>query len=105
MRFVLFMPWAMIGALGCMARNSFHTEGCRPGNSAFKTMVSGTSISLNSRPTRALPHSIEYWRKSLVHEIRAAACQVRAEDRALAKAELFNEKREADSYLSVGRPG
>jgi len=23
---VLFMPWAMIGAFGCSARNSFHTD-------------------------------------------------------------------------------
>ena len=61
---LLFMPWAMIGAFGCVARNSFHTEGCVPGNSAFNTTVSGTSNSLNRRPTRALPQSIAYWRKA-----------------------------------------
>ena len=60
MRLVLFMPWAMIGAFGCAARNSFHTGGYLPGNSAFNTMVSGTSNSLNSRPTRAMPQSIAY---------------------------------------------
>ena len=61
---VLFMPWAMIGAFGCTARNSFHTDACVPENSAFNTILSGTSNSLNSRPTRVTPQSIAYWRKA-----------------------------------------
>src|SRR5216684_4404300 len=64
MRLVLFIPWAMIGAFGCAARNSFHTAVCLPGNSAFNTTLSGTSNSLNSRPTRVMPQSIAYWRKA-----------------------------------------
>ena len=59
-RLVLFMPWATIGALGWEPRNSFHTDLYFPGNSAFSTMVSGTSSSLNSRPTRGMPQSIAY---------------------------------------------
>jgi hypothetical protein len=61
---VLFMPWAIIGAFGCIARNSFHTDVYLPGNSAFNTTLSGTSKSLNSRPTRAMPQSIPYCRKA-----------------------------------------
>ena len=57
---LLFMPWATIGAFGCVERNSFHTDGYLPGNSAFNTMVSGTFNSLNSRPTRVMPQSIAY---------------------------------------------
>ena len=57
---VLFMPWAMIGAFGCAARNSFHTDGWASGNSAFNTTLSGTPSSLNSRPTRATPQSMPY---------------------------------------------
>ena len=57
---LLFMPWATIGAFGCVARNSFHTDACVPGNSAFNTMLSGTSNSLNNRPTRGMPQSIAY---------------------------------------------
>ena len=52
---LLFMPWATIGAFGCAARNSFHTDACVAGNSAFNTTLSGTSNSLNNRPTRATP--------------------------------------------------
>ena len=55
---VLFMPWAMIGAFGCTARNSFHTDACAPENSAFNTILSGTSNSLNSWPTRVTPRPI-----------------------------------------------
>src|SRR5580692_3913878 len=57
------MPWATIGAFGCKARNSFHTEGCARGNSAFNAMLSGTSNSLKSLPTRRLPQLSEYSRK------------------------------------------
>ncbi len=64
MRLVLFMPWAMIGAFGWVARNSFHTVPCLPGNSAFNTMLSGTSNSLNRRPTLEMPQSIAYWRNA-----------------------------------------
>src|SRR5262249_49979835 len=40
----------------------------------------------------------------LVDEVRVAARQVRAEHRALAEAELFDEQREADGDLSSGGP-
>src|SRR6266576_3636477 len=54
----------MIGAFGWAARNSFHTEGYVRGNVAFNTTLSGTSNSLNSRPTRRLPQVTAYWRKA-----------------------------------------
>src|SRR5437868_15422956 len=54
----------MIGAFGWAARNSFHTEGYVRGNVAFKTTLSGTSNSLNSRATRRLPQVTAYWRKA-----------------------------------------
>jgi len=70
---VLLMPWAMIGAFGCVARNSFQTEGYLSGNSAFSTMLSGTSNSLNSREQPPHPRDAPMDRvfaKSLVHEKR-----------------------------------
>ncbi len=41
----------------------------------------------------------------LVHEVRIAGREVRAEHRALAEAELLDEQSEADCDLSTGRPG
>ena len=55
-----FMPCAMIGALGCVSRNCFHTAGCASAKAAFSTTLSGTSNSLNRRPTRTIPQSIPY---------------------------------------------
>ena len=48
MRLVLFIPWATIGASGWDARNSFHTDGYLPGNSAFNTIVIGFSGCVSS---------------------------------------------------------
>ena len=102
---VLFMPWATIGAFGSIARNSFHTDGCLPKNSAFTTMVSGTFSSLNSRPTRDNAPVDRILTERLVHEVRIARRKIWAEDRALAEAELLDEEREADCDLFAGRPG
>ena len=43
--------------------------------------------------------------ESLVHEVRVAGHHVRAEDRALAEAELLDEQREADRDLLAAGPG
>src|SRR5260370_17572349 len=43
--------------------------------------------------------------ESLVDEVRVAGRHVRAEDRALAEAELLYEQREADRDLSAASPG
>src|SRR6185369_14995541 len=43
--------------------------------------------------------------KSFVHEVRVAACQVRAEHRALTEAELLDEEYEADRDPFAARPG
>ena len=104
MRLLLFMPWATIGAFGCAARNSFHTDGCVPGNSAFNTMLE-RNIQFLEQPADARDAPVDrVLTESLVHEVRVAGRQVRAEDRALAEAELLDEKRKADRDFSAGRP-
>ena len=98
------MPCATIGAFGWEARNSFHTMAYLPGNSALSTMVSGTSSSLNSRPTRGNAPVDAVLPEGLVDEIRIAAHHVRPVDRALAEAELLDEEGKADGDLLAARP-
>src|SRR5258705_236199 len=43
--------------------------------------------------------------EGLIHEVRVAGRQIRAEDRTLAEAELLDEQRKTDRDLSAGRPG
>src|SRR5262249_6859340 len=98
------MPWATIGAFGCAARNSFHTDACLPGNSAFNTTVSGT-IELLEQPADARDAPVDpVLAKCLVDEVRVAARQIRAERRPPAETGLFDEQREGDGDLSSGGP-
>src|SRR5580692_9399247 len=83
---VLFMPWAIIGAFGCTARNSFHTD-----------------VPEEPADTRDAPLD-PILSKSLVHEVWVAARQVWPEDRALTQPELLDEQCEADGDLSAARP-
>src|SRR6516162_8219327 len=99
------MPCAMIGAFGCVARNSFQTKGYFCGNSAFSTTLSGTPNSLNSRPTRAMPQWIAYSRKASFTRSGVAAREVGTKDGALAEAERFDKKGEADRDFFAAGPG
>src|SRR5712672_1100321 len=97
---VLFMPWATIGAFGCAARNSFQTDACVPGNSAFQ-YDGERNIQFLEQPADARDAPVDrVLTEGLIHEIRVAGRQVRAENRTLAEAELLDEQREADRDLS-----
>ena len=99
------MPWATIGAFGWHARNSFHTDGCVPGNSAFSTMRE-RNIQFLEQPADARDAPVDgVLTERLVHEVRIAGHHVRAEDRALAEAELLDEQGEADRDLLAAGPG
>ena len=103
MRLVLFMPWAMIGAFGWLARNSFHRRVL-----AGKLRVqhdAERNIQLFEQAADPRDPPVDrVLTKCLVHEVGTAGREVRTQHWALAEAELFDEQGKADADLSAGGP-
>ena len=102
---LLFMPWAMIGALG-FARTKFlphrrigAQESCvqhhGKRNVQFLEQPSDAQVAPGDR---VLP-------ERFVHEIRIAARKVRPKDRTLSETEHLDEQSEADRDLLSAGPG
>ena len=95
----------MIGAFGCAARNSFHTDGYVPGKCGVQHDAERNIQFLEQPANAQVAPGDRVLAERLVHEVRVAGRQVRAQDRPLAEAEHLDEQSEADRDLFAAGPG